>query len=72
MRQQAGIYFFPDSLSGGGNPPRFRTRFHLVSIGPERYNQLYPEFKNLNRFLAWGHATVIEGLVGKVRTARWR
>ena len=41
-------------------------RFHLVSIGPERYNQLYPEFKNLNRFLAWGHATVIEGLVGKV------
>lgn len=41
-------------------------RFHLVSIGPERYNQLYPEFKNLNRFLAWGHATVIEGLAVKV------
>lgn len=41
-------------------------RFHLVSIGPERYNQLYPEFGNLNRFLAWGHATVIEGLAAKV------
>ena len=41
-------------------------RVHLVSIGPERYNQLYPEFKNLNRFLAWGHATVIEGLAAKV------
>ncbi|MCC8148419.1 ribonuclease HIII [Akkermansia sp.] len=41
-------------------------RFHLVSIGPERYNQLYAEFKNLNRFLAWGHATVIEGLAAKV------
>lgn len=41
-------------------------RFHLVSIGPERYNQLYPEFRNLNRFLAWGHATVIEGLASKV------
>lgn len=41
-------------------------RFHLVSIGPERYNQLYPEFRNLNRFLAWGHATVIEGLAAKV------
>lgn len=41
-------------------------RFHLVSIGPERYNQLYSEFKNLNRFLAWGHATVIEGLAAKV------
>lgn len=41
-------------------------RFHLVSVGPERYNQLYAEFKNLNRFLAWGHATVIEGLAAKV------
>lgn len=41
-------------------------RFHLVSIGPERYNQLYPAFGNLNRFLAWGHATVIEGLAAKV------
>jgi len=41
-------------------------RFYLVSIGPERYNQLYPEFRNLNRFLAWGHATVIEGLAAKV------
>ena len=47
-------------------------RFHLVSIGPERYNQLYPEFKNLNRFLAWGHATVIEGLAARCRTAPWR
>lgn len=41
-------------------------RVHLVSVGPERYNQLYAEFKNLNRFLAWGHATVIEGLAAKV------
>lgn len=41
-------------------------QFHLVSIGPERYNQLYSEFKNLNNFLAWGHATVIEGLCAKV------
>lgn len=40
--------------------------FHLVSIGPERYNELYAEFKNLNRLLAWGHATVIEGLAAKV------
>ena len=45
-------------------------RFHLVSIGPERYNQLYPEFKNLNRFLAWGHATVIEGLAAKKLSIR--
>ncbi len=41
-------------------------KYHLVSVGPERYNALYAEFKNLNRFLAWGHATVIEGLKAKV------
>ncbi len=35
---------------------------HLVSIGPERYNELYDSFSNLNRLLAWGHARVIESL----------
>ncbi len=40
--------------------------YHIVSVGPERYNQLYAQFKNLNRFLAWGHATVIETLATKV------
>jgi ribonuclease HIII len=43
---------------------------HMVSIGPERYNELYGEFKNLNRLLAWGHATVIEGLSKKVPSCR--
>jgi ribonuclease HIII len=32
-------------------------------IGPERYNQLYTKFGNLNRLLAWGHARVIENLL---------
>ncbi len=40
--------------------------YHIVSVGPERYNELYSQFKNLNRFLAWGHATVIETLATKV------
>ena len=34
----------------------------VVSIGPERYNEMYASFKNLNRLLAWGHARVIEKL----------
>ncbi len=34
----------------------------VVTIGPERYNQLYAKFGNLNRLLAWGHARVIENL----------
>lgn len=37
----------------------------VVSIGPERYNELHASFGNLNRLLAWGHARVIEGLAAK-------
>jgi ribonuclease HIII len=36
--------------------------FEVVSIGPERYNEMHASFKNLNRLLAWGHARVIEKL----------
>src|SRR5436190_7179061 len=35
----------------------------VIVIGPERYNQLYRKFKNLNRLLAWGHARIIENLL---------
>lgn len=35
----------------------------VVLIGPEKYNQLYRKFKNLNELLAWGHARVIENLL---------
>lgn len=34
----------------------------VVSIGPERYNEMHASFGNLNRLLAWGHARVIEKL----------
>jgi ribonuclease HIII len=37
----------------------------IVSIGPERYNDLYEKFGNLNSLLGWGHARVIENLLGK-------
>ena len=36
--------------------------FEVVSIGPERYNEMHTSFGNLNRLLAWGHARVIEKL----------
>ncbi len=35
----------------------------VVAIGPDRYNELYKKFGNLNRLLAWGHARVIENLL---------
>ena len=34
-------------------------------IGPPRYNELYEKFGNLNKLLGWGHARVIENLLGK-------
>jgi len=36
-----------------------------VAIGPERYNDLYGKFGNLNSLLGWGHARVIENLLAK-------
>ncbi|MBA2367922.1 MAG: ribonuclease HIII [Candidatus Protochlamydia sp.] len=37
--------------------------YHIVRINPPKYNEIYASFKNLNRLLAWGHATAIEKLV---------
>ena len=37
----------------------------LVKLLPESYNRLYEKWKNLNRLLAWGHATAIENLYNK-------
>ncbi len=38
----------------------------IVSIGPERYNELYDRLRNLNRILAWGHSRVIENILEQV------
>ncbi len=34
----------------------------IIQITPKRYNELYANFHNLNRLLAWGHATAISEL----------
>jgi ribonuclease HIII len=36
----------------------------VVTIGNEAYNRLYARMKNVNAILAWGHARVIENLMG--------
>ena len=36
-----------------------------VTIGNEAYNRLYTKMKNVNTILAWGHARVIENLMGQ-------
>lgn len=40
--------------------------WEVISIHPERYNELYVKFGNLNRLLAWGHARIIENLLERV------
>ena len=42
----------------------------IVAVGPERYNALYADMKNLNRLLAWAHARAIEDLLGEVDCER--
>ncbi|MFK7849481.1 MAG: ribonuclease HIII [Akkermansiaceae bacterium] len=39
--------------------------FDVIVLRPKKYNELYASFNNLNRMLAWGHATVIEELAKK-------
>ncbi len=36
-----------------------------IVIGNPKYNQLYVGMKSVNKMLAWGHAQVIENLLGK-------
>ena len=37
-------------------------KWDMVSLGPERYNDMQKRFRNINSMLAWGHARVIEKL----------
>jgi ribonuclease HIII len=39
----------------------------IIRIFPQRYNELYQQFKNLNSLLAWGHSAAIEQLVTKTQ-----
>lgn len=37
----------------------------VVTVMPSKYNELYNNFKNLNKLLAWGHARAIENILEK-------
>jgi ribonuclease HIII len=39
--------------------------YDVVAIGNEAYNRLHTKMKTVNLVLAWGHARVIENLLGK-------
>jgi ribonuclease HIII len=38
----------------------------VVAISPEKYNELQAKMGNVNNLLGWGHARVIENLLGRV------
>lgn len=41
---------------------KYPNNFSILSIEPDKYNQLYEKIKNLNKLLNWGHSKVIENL----------
>lgn len=41
------------------------AKWSTVVIWPQKYNELYKNFKNLNKLLAWGHSRVIENVLEK-------
>lgn len=52
-----------DAMLKMGPKIRKLCKHHVVRINPTKYNELYSQFLNLNKLLAWGHATAIEQLV---------
>ena len=42
------------------------NRYNVVKLGPAAYNRLYAKIRNINRMLAWAHATAIEGLLERM------
>lgn len=52
-----------DTMRKMGHKIRAVCDHQIVRINPPKYNELYAQFQNLNKLLAWGHATAIEQLV---------
>lgn len=47
------------------NKIRELCTYNVVVLNNETYNKVYDKIGNLNKLLAWGHARVIENLVGE-------
>ncbi len=41
----------------------FPNNYKIISISPKKYNDLYPKFNNLNKFLVWAHSKAIEEML---------
>lgn len=47
---------------------RATCEVETLALFPEKYNELYPKFGNLNSMLAWAHATCISKLIPRAET----
>lgn len=43
--------------------------FKTLALSPEKYNELYDSFKNLNVLLSWTHATCLKNLLSECKEA---
>lgn len=44
-----------------------KNNFKIVQINPDKYNDLYEKFKNLNKLLDWAHSKAIENLLDNTK-----
>ena len=49
-----------ESIKKVGSEIKRHFRHYIFKLGPEKYNELYSKFNNLNRMLAWMHTVSIE------------
>ncbi len=45
-----------------------KDNYEIISINPQRYNELYEKFKNINELLNWSHSKAIENLLQQKNT----
>lgn len=46
---------------------KYPNNYQIIKITPEKYNQLFNKFLNLNKILDWAHSKVIENLLGNYK-----
>ncbi|MEE9348943.1 MAG: ribonuclease HIII [Flavobacteriaceae bacterium] len=46
----------------------FPNYFKIILIAPQKYNELYKSFQNVNKLLNWAHSKVIEELLLTIKT----
>jgi len=42
-----------------------KVKYSIVKISPQKYNELYSKFKNINIILGWAHAQAIKNLLAE-------